>query len=191
LIRIKDILEAIARIERYTNEMNIIEFERDEKTVDAVIRNFTVIGEAAARVPKEERDHYSAIPWDKIIGMRNFLVHECVETTAASVITLKIFETASRTLNRSSRCRFIHSHVFPAIRLEVKISFHDSLPAFTCTIFIGKIMRPTLNLCPEPAHWRFAYGHQVGQDDFLYAMGHIPHTGQRLRMDFMRDVILQ
>lgn len=86
-IRITDILEAIARIERYTAGMNVLAFERDEKTMDAVIRNFTIIGEAAARVPESLRKQYSAIPWDKMIGMRNFLVHEYFGITISVIWT--------------------------------------------------------------------------------------------------------
>ncbi|MGK5088309.1 DUF86 domain-containing protein [Bdellovibrionota bacterium FG-2] len=84
-IRINDILEAIKRVEKYTNDISFSEFEGDEKTVDAVIRNFTVIGEAAARVPNDIRKKESTIPWDKIIGMRNFLVHEYFGITLSVV----------------------------------------------------------------------------------------------------------
>lgn len=42
---------------------------------DAVIRNFEVVGEAATRVPAEVRDRYPEIPWSKIIGFRNVLIH--------------------------------------------------------------------------------------------------------------------
>jgi len=75
-IRVTDILQSIERIERYTRGIAVIEFEKDEKTFDAVIRNFTVIGEAAARVPEEVRASHTDIPWSKMVGMRNFLVHE-------------------------------------------------------------------------------------------------------------------
>lgn len=51
--RIQHILEAIDRIHHYTAGMNEAEFAREQKTIDAVLRNFQVIGEAARHVPKE------------------------------------------------------------------------------------------------------------------------------------------
>lgn len=75
-IRVKDILDAVAKNRRYVHGMSLEAFLGDEKTVDAVIRNFSVIGEAAARIPTTVRKKYSAIPWVKMIAMRNFVVHE-------------------------------------------------------------------------------------------------------------------
>ncbi len=46
-------MEAVEKIRRYTEEMTFEKFMADEKTVDAVIRNITVIGEAARQVPEE------------------------------------------------------------------------------------------------------------------------------------------
>lgn len=69
-------MASIERIQKYLKATSQIEFETDEKTVDAVIRNFTVIGEAAARVPLSVRNLSPHIPWVQMVGMRNFLVHE-------------------------------------------------------------------------------------------------------------------
>ena len=71
-----DILEAIGKIERYTEGLNIEQFKEDDKTVDAVIRNFTVIGEAAKHIPPSLREKYPEIPWKEMAGMRDILVHE-------------------------------------------------------------------------------------------------------------------
>ncbi len=51
-LRISDILEAITAIQEYTAGMALKSFTEDRKTVDAVIRNFTIIGEAAIRIPE-------------------------------------------------------------------------------------------------------------------------------------------
>jgi uncharacterized protein with HEPN domain len=51
-------------------------FERDEKTADAVIRNFQVVGEAARRVPEEVMARHPEIPWPQMRGTRDLLVHE-------------------------------------------------------------------------------------------------------------------
>ncbi len=45
-------------------------------TIDAVIRNFTIIGEAARQVPAELEKRYPEIPWDKMRGLRNVVVHQ-------------------------------------------------------------------------------------------------------------------
>ena len=51
--RITDIIEAIEKIELYVEGLDFDAFEKDSKTIDAVIRNFIIIGEAARRVPEE------------------------------------------------------------------------------------------------------------------------------------------
>lgn len=51
-------------------------FKRDSKTVDAVIRNFEIIGEAANRLPEEFRDKHNKINWFHIRGFRNRIVHD-------------------------------------------------------------------------------------------------------------------
>jgi uncharacterized protein with HEPN domain len=56
--------------------MTYEDFTADRKTVDAVIRNFIIIGVAAARVPDVVCSKYSAIPWHEMRGLRNFVVHE-------------------------------------------------------------------------------------------------------------------
>ena len=75
-IYIEDILEAIAKIERYTKDMTLAELEADELRVDGVIRNFTIIGEAARKIPTEVEKKYADIPWAQMRGLRNRVVHE-------------------------------------------------------------------------------------------------------------------
>ena len=75
-IRIQDILEAIARIEHYTQGMDLEAFRNDQKTVDAAIRNLEIIGEAARHIPPEIEALYSSVPWAEMRGMRNILIHE-------------------------------------------------------------------------------------------------------------------
>jgi uncharacterized protein with HEPN domain len=48
----------------------------DRKTVDAVIRNFIIIGEAAGHVPEDVCARHPEISWYEMRGMRNFVVHE-------------------------------------------------------------------------------------------------------------------
>jgi uncharacterized protein with HEPN domain len=73
---IHHILDAITAIEKYTQGMSFEEFEKDGKTIDAVIRNFEVIGEASSKLPKEFKESYQDVPWKSIIGLRNVLIHD-------------------------------------------------------------------------------------------------------------------
>ena len=56
--------------------MSFEEFEKDKKTIDAVIRNFEIIGEASSKLSKEFRETYPEVPWKSIIGLRNILIHD-------------------------------------------------------------------------------------------------------------------
>ena len=73
---IEDILTSAQKIKRYTAAMNFIQFTVDEKTVDAVARNFEIIGEAANRLPDDFKAQYSDIDWNRIRGFRNRIVHD-------------------------------------------------------------------------------------------------------------------
>ncbi|MBI1742850.1 DUF86 domain-containing protein [Candidatus Acetothermia bacterium] len=73
---IDDILEATHKIEEYTRNLTYEQFSKDYKTIDAVIRNFTIIGEAAKHIPSSIRKKYRDIPWKDMAGMRDILVHE-------------------------------------------------------------------------------------------------------------------
>ena len=75
-IRIDDILEAIDKIEQYTIGMDFDAWIEDQKTVDAVVRNIEVIGEASSKLPAEVLLQHEDIPWQQIKGIRNILAHE-------------------------------------------------------------------------------------------------------------------
>lgn len=73
---VSDILESAYRILDYTAGQNFEDFTKDSKTVDAVIRNFEIIGEAANRLPQEFKDRFPEIEWHRIRGFRNRIVHD-------------------------------------------------------------------------------------------------------------------
>ena len=73
---IADILEAIKKIELYTAGMSSDAFQRDSKTIDAVVRNVEVIGEAVNHLPADLKSRHPNIPWRLIAGARNKAIHE-------------------------------------------------------------------------------------------------------------------
>jgi uncharacterized protein with HEPN domain len=73
---LEDMLTAVRKIERYTAGMDQEEFRRDEKTLDAVVRNLEVLGEAARQLPDEFLARSPEVPWRQIAGLRNRVIHE-------------------------------------------------------------------------------------------------------------------
>jgi uncharacterized protein with HEPN domain len=71
-----DILQAIGRIEQYIKGLSYDAFSKDQKSIDAVVRNLEIIGEAANRLPDEFKEKYSEIEWYKVVGLRHRIVHE-------------------------------------------------------------------------------------------------------------------
>jgi uncharacterized protein with HEPN domain len=72
---LEDMLESSLKIRRYTENLNYDSFIQDDKTIDAVIRNFEIIGEAANRLNPDYRINNSIIDWKRIRGFRNRIVH--------------------------------------------------------------------------------------------------------------------
>ena len=73
---LQDILDSITKVEEFIKDFTFEQFENDEKTTEAVIRKLEIIGEAAKNLPEEARDKYPNVPWGKMIGMRNKILHE-------------------------------------------------------------------------------------------------------------------
>ena len=71
-----DILEAGNKIIRYVQGVDFTAFNQNEEKVDAVIRNFEVIGEAAGNLSASFKQKHPQIAWRKINGYRNRLIHE-------------------------------------------------------------------------------------------------------------------
>ena len=73
---LEDIMEAITKIRKYVNKKSFGQFSKDEKTIDAVIRNFEIMGEAVKQLPNKVKDKYSDVEWKAIIDFRNVIIHE-------------------------------------------------------------------------------------------------------------------
>lgn len=71
-----DISEAAKKIEKYVKGLTLEKLKKDSLTVDAVVRNLEIIGEAAKGIPVSVKDKYPDIEWKKIAGLRDILVHE-------------------------------------------------------------------------------------------------------------------
>ena len=75
LFRIQHIIDSAERIARYTHEMSRDEFVRETMTVDAVLRNLEIMGEAARHLPQDFQDQHASIPWREMIAIRNVIAH--------------------------------------------------------------------------------------------------------------------
>ena len=73
---LNDICQDIDRIEQYIENLSFDAFSKDQKSVDAVVRNLEIIGEAANRLPDEFKEKYSEIKWYKVVGLWHRIVHE-------------------------------------------------------------------------------------------------------------------
>jgi len=85
LFFVLDMLEAIAKIERYTAGLTGEHFAANEMVLDAVVRNLEIIGEAARHLPGELRERYADIDWRRIVGFRNIVIHEYFDVDPAIV----------------------------------------------------------------------------------------------------------
>ena len=73
---ISDILISIQDVEEFTTGITFEDFSKDKKTIKAVIRSLEVLGEASKKIPDEIRNRYPRIPWKRMAGMRDKLIHE-------------------------------------------------------------------------------------------------------------------
>ena len=71
-----DILESISEVEEFLQGMNYDNFAADKRTVNAVIRSLEVIGEATKHIPASFRSKHPDIPWSRMAGMRDVLIHD-------------------------------------------------------------------------------------------------------------------
>ena len=73
---IEDILDSAKKISDYSSDLTLTTFLQDSKTLDAVIRNFEIIGEASSRLSEDFKQAHLNIDWVRIRGFRNRIVHD-------------------------------------------------------------------------------------------------------------------
>jgi uncharacterized protein with HEPN domain len=72
---IMDMLDSIDAVEEFVKGMSSEDFEKDRKTVYAVVRAIEIIGESAKNIPAPVRKRYPEIPWRDMAGMRDKVIH--------------------------------------------------------------------------------------------------------------------
>ncbi len=73
---LNDVLDMIADVKKFTEDLSFEDFKKDKKSIFAVIRCLEVIGEASKQIPNTLKKKYGQIPWEDIEAMRNKLIHE-------------------------------------------------------------------------------------------------------------------
>jgi len=76
LLLLDDMLQAAQKIKQYTSDLDFNSFISDDKTMDAVVRNFEIIGEAANRIDQDFQNKNPEVEWKRIRGFRNRIIHE-------------------------------------------------------------------------------------------------------------------
>lgn len=76
LLYLEDILESTDKIQNYAGDLSYEDILQDKMRIDAIVRNFEIIGEASGKIPQEVRDKFPSVEWRKISNFRNILAHE-------------------------------------------------------------------------------------------------------------------
>jgi uncharacterized protein with HEPN domain len=80
-----DIVDSARLAREYVEGLSLEQFQRDSLRQDAVCRRLLVIGEAVRRRPESVRERYPSLPWGRIVGLRNVLVHQYDEVDWSTV----------------------------------------------------------------------------------------------------------
>jgi uncharacterized protein with HEPN domain len=75
-ILLNDVLESIQKIKKYTKGMNFQQFLQDDKTIDACVRNFEIIGEVSSKIDEDFKLNHSEIEWNRMKGLKNRMIHD-------------------------------------------------------------------------------------------------------------------
>lgn len=73
---LEDVLECSQKIKKYTHGYTFDDFLDDDKTIDAVVRNFEIIGEATSKISDDFKIKNGQIRWKEMKGLRNRIIHD-------------------------------------------------------------------------------------------------------------------
>lgn len=73
---LEDILECIRRVKKYTHNLDLEEFKKNQLKIDATARNLEIIGEAASQLQEWVKKKYTNVPWQDITDFRNVVIHK-------------------------------------------------------------------------------------------------------------------
>jgi uncharacterized protein with HEPN domain len=76
ILYLEDMPQSMDRINEYLGDIDFKKFKMTYMVVDAIIRNFEIIGEASKNIPTDIQNKYPEIPWKKMYGLRNLIAHE-------------------------------------------------------------------------------------------------------------------
>ncbi|MFH1361574.1 MAG: DUF86 domain-containing protein [bacterium] len=75
-VYLSDILESIVLIEGYTKGVSEDKYCTNQQLQDSVVRRLEIIGEAVKQIDDDFRSKHPEVPWKKIAGLRDVLIHE-------------------------------------------------------------------------------------------------------------------
>ena len=78
LLYVDHILDTSSMVGSYTKDISLEEFIKNSMIYDAVVRNLQILAESTQKISKSTKDKYKSIPWGKIAGLRNILVHDYI-----------------------------------------------------------------------------------------------------------------
>jgi uncharacterized protein with HEPN domain len=92
-VYLDDMLDSINLIQEYTKGLTLAGFQASDQVQDAVFRRLGIIGEAASRISPELRETHPEIPWHRLVGLRNIIIHEYKKwiLVAFGVLLTKIY----------------------------------------------------------------------------------------------------
>jgi uncharacterized protein with HEPN domain len=75
-ILFEDILDSITKIESYTKNLTFVDFSTNPLRIDTAVSNIEMLGEASKNISQDVQQKFNDIPWQKLNGIRNRIVHE-------------------------------------------------------------------------------------------------------------------